>query len=175
MTVGKALSHRTGYKLFYNHISIEVALKYFDFGTPGFQHISETLRTSVFDSILASEQSGLIFTYVWAFDEPSDCQYIANLIEKWERNSSGKVYFLELEASEEVKKERNRHPERLKVKFSKRDIDKSENLRLFHEEQHRLNSAGNFPLENCAHMFIDNTFLEPNDVIDLFLEWFNAV
>ena len=169
MTVGEALSQRTGYKLFYNHISIEVALKYFDFGTKGFRHISETIRTAVFDSVLNSDQQGLIFTYVWAFDESDDCEYIEGLVEKWENNALGTVYFLELKASDEVKKERNKHPDRLKVKLSKRDIVKSENLRLLHEKRYQLNSSGDFPLKNNPHICLDNTLIQPDEIADLFL------
>jgi ATP-dependent Lon protease len=32
MSVGQAITERTGLRLFHNHISIELALRYFDYG-----------------------------------------------------------------------------------------------------------------------------------------------
>jgi 2-phosphoglycerate kinase len=36
MTVGFALAERTGLRLFHNHQTIELALNFFEFGTPPF-------------------------------------------------------------------------------------------------------------------------------------------
>jgi hypothetical protein len=41
MSVGQAITERTGLRLFHNHISIELALRYFDYGTPAFHRISD--------------------------------------------------------------------------------------------------------------------------------------
>lgn len=51
MTVGQALADRTGMKLMHNHVSIEVALGYFDFGTPGFNAISGSVRRAIYEVV----------------------------------------------------------------------------------------------------------------------------
>lgn len=172
MTVGQALGDRIGYPLFHNHISIEVALRFFDFGTEGFRRISGTIRDTIFETVVDSHLPGLIFTYVWAFNEQADRRYIERLISRWQEKASGQVYFLELTASEEAKRERNRHPGRLAEKPSKRNIDKSEELRRAHELKYQFNSDGDFPLA-FPHLCIDNTWMSVDEVAGQFLETFN--
>jgi hypothetical protein len=51
MTVGSAIAERTGLRLFHNHISIEVALRYFEYGTPAFSRISGGTRRLVVEEV----------------------------------------------------------------------------------------------------------------------------
>ena len=44
MTVGQAIAERTRLRLFHNHLSIELALRYFEYGTPAFHRISGSIR-----------------------------------------------------------------------------------------------------------------------------------
>ena len=177
MTVGEELATQTGFSLLHNHVSIEVALKFFDFGTPGFSKISETLRNSIFEAVADSDSPGLIFTWVWAFNEPSDQGYIENLIARWQGIAKGRAVVLELAASADVRKVRNRHPDRLAAKASKRDVAASEKLRQEHELRYRLNSDGDFPLD-VQHILIDNTDVTPDAVVDQFIrgvDWLKRV
>ena len=64
MTVGQAIAERTGLRLFHNHLSIELALRYFEYGTPAFHRISESIRRKVVDEVAASDLPGLVLTYV---------------------------------------------------------------------------------------------------------------
>jgi hypothetical protein len=66
ITVAKAIAARNGYKVLHNHVSIESALAYFPFGTPGFRTISESVRKAVLAAVAESDLLGLIFTFVWA-------------------------------------------------------------------------------------------------------------
>jgi hypothetical protein len=171
MTVGRALSDRTGYPLFHNHMSIELALQFFPFGTDGFRRISETIRKTVFDSVRDSELPGLIFTFAWAFNEPDDRRYMERLSNAWQSVPGNALYFLELAASDAARAERNRHPDRLAEKPSKRDLHRSEALRARHDRDYRFNSDDQFPLEH-PHLMIDNTTLPPAAAADRFLERF---
>src|SRR5438045_7029470 len=72
MTVGYELAQRTGFKLFHNHHTIDLALRFFAYGTPPFQRLVREFRRRIFEEVAASDLPGLIFTYVWAFDHQSD-------------------------------------------------------------------------------------------------------
>jgi AAA domain len=76
MTVGQQLAELTGFKLFHNHMTIELALNFFAFNTKEFSHLNELFRSEIFSTVAASELPGLIFTYVWALNEPSDKTYV---------------------------------------------------------------------------------------------------
>lgn len=61
LTVAKELSALTGYKLFHNHLVVDLLLEVFEFGTKPFVELREKMWLDVFRS--ASESEGLIFTF----------------------------------------------------------------------------------------------------------------
>src|SRR4029077_13456829 len=79
MTVGQELARLTGYKLFHNHVTIDLVTDYFEFCTPPFSRLVREFRTRVVQEAAASDLPGLIFTFVWAFDLDSDRQFIDEL------------------------------------------------------------------------------------------------
>ena len=62
MSVGQAITERTGLRLFHNHISIELALRYFDYGTPPFRHLNGEIRHRLIEEGPTSDLPGLVFT-----------------------------------------------------------------------------------------------------------------
>lgn len=79
MTVGQELEKITNLKLFHNHMSIELVLKFFNHGTLSFKRLSNLIREEIFKEVASSELEGLIFTYVWYFDDKHDWDYMENL------------------------------------------------------------------------------------------------
>jgi hypothetical protein len=161
MTVGAALQRITGLRLFHNHQSIEAVLPIFGFGTPAFNRLVGEFRRRVFEEAAESELPGLIFTFVWAFDQKGDHEFVRGLKQIFERRG-GRSVFVELEAELATRLERNSTEFRLREKPSKRDVELSRKRLLEHEEQYRLNSEGEFPF--AEYIRIDNTHLEADDV-----------
>lgn len=62
-TVGRELAHLTGYRLFHNHLVVDAVLSVYDFGTPGFIALRETIWREVFSRAAADSLAGLIFTF----------------------------------------------------------------------------------------------------------------
>jgi hypothetical protein len=94
MTVGHALAARTGLRLFHNHQTIDLVLRFFPFGTPPFRRLNGEFRRRIFEEVAASDLPGLIFTYAWAFDDPRDHA----AVEAWSaifRARGGRVVFAE--------------------------------------------------------------------------------
>src|SRR5688572_14633252 len=81
MTVGHELAKRAGLRLFHNHHTIDLVLRFFPFGTPPFGRLVNEFRRRIFEEVAQSPLPGLIFTYVWAFDHPSDHAHVAQLAE----------------------------------------------------------------------------------------------
>lgn len=79
MTVGRELSRLSGLPLFHNHLSIEAVLPVFDFGEPAFNRLVGQLRRGVIEEVAKSDRPGVIFTYMWAFDDPGDRRYVESL------------------------------------------------------------------------------------------------
>ncbi len=63
LTVARELSGLTGYKVFHNHLVVDLLLSVFEFGSPGFVQIREEIWLSVFRHARESGLPGLIFTF----------------------------------------------------------------------------------------------------------------
>lgn len=79
MTVGYELERLTGLRLFHNHMTIELVLRFFDFGSPPFQRLVNEFRTCICEEVAASDLPGLIFTFVWALKDPGDKEFVDKL------------------------------------------------------------------------------------------------
>ena len=136
MTVGQELAKITGLRLFHNHMMIEPVLEIFGQWRPD---VTQRLRQVIFEEFAKSDNCGMIFTYMWAFDMQSDWDYI-----DWVKGifalSDEDVYYVELIAPQAVRLERNATENRLKHKASKRSIADS-NARLVRDDnQYRCES-----------------------------------
>ncbi len=170
MTVGKELKALTGYKLLHNHMSLELVHQFFDFGTEHFRNLDKALRFRIFEEVARSSIEGFIFTMVWAFDQKSDEDYIDEIISVFEKTQA-RVCITELNCHLEQRLQRNRHPERLAEKPSKRDVEASEQRLLKHESQYRMQSLDNeFPDKPIFK--VNNTHLTANATAMKIIQYF---
>ena len=162
MTVGQELAKISGLKLFHNHMTIEMVTPIFDFGTKEGQRLVSLFRKEIFEAAAKSDLEGLIFTYVWAFNHPSDWNYVNEVCKIFE-SRGGTVYFVELEADLNERLERNKSPHRLEHKPTKRNIEWSENNLKKSLEKYRLNSLeGEITKEE--YIRINNTSMSAEEV-----------
>lgn len=154
MTVGQELCKITDLRLFHNHMTIEPVIEIFGYYKPD---TIEKLRSVIFEDFSKSDNYGLVFTCMFAFNCREDWEYINGVIEKFK---DAELYFVELVASQEIRLERNKSENRLKNKPSKRNLELSEALLLRDDEICRLESIeGEVPFEN--YIKIDNSNLPP--------------
>ena len=167
MTVAESLRDKLRYNMMMNHDSIELSDRIFGFATPVQKELNEEIRQKVF-SLAVKHNVDMIFTYVCAFDEPEEREYLTELKDLFEQ-SGGQFYFVELSADIETRLARNETPHRMERKASKRDVAWSRANLLDGAAKYRLNSAeGETWFEN--HLKIDNSHLEPDQVADLVIE-----
>lgn len=161
MTVGSELAKITELKLFHNHMSIELFHQFFGYG-PETMELAAVVRQVLFEAYAKTEQYGLIFTYVWAFDLQSDWDYLDETCRIFEEQG-GEVYFVELEADSDTRLQRNTTPFRLEQKPSKRNFEQSEADLLNTMNTYRLNSLpGEITRRN--YIRINNTNIEAAEV-----------
>ena len=154
MSVGRSIERATGIRLFHNHMSIEPVLNFFPFGTPSFVRLVDGFRQRVFEEVAASDLPGLSFTFVWNLDSESDTRFAAAACELF-RSRGAEIALVELKADLEERLVRNRTPERLQEKASKRNLEQSQ-ANLLDLERYRLNTAGDAPLAYPHHVFDTN-------------------
>ncbi|QHW34256.1 AAA family ATPase [Paenibacillus rhizovicinus] len=169
MTIGHELEKITGLKLFHNHMTIELLHPFFGF-SPETWRLSDLFRMEIFKAAAASGMDGLIFTYVWAFNQQGDWDYVDRVCTIIEE-AGGEVYFVELEAELKARLARNRTPHRLQHKPTKRNVEQSEKNLLDSLDKHRLNSEPG-EIEREHYLRIDNSGLSPEQAAHMIKTYF---
>lgn len=150
-TVARELAQLTGYLLFHNHLTVDLVLSVYDFGTPGFVALREQIWFSVIRRALADRLPGLIFTFNPENSVPQ--RFIDELFAEVSASGADLVS-VELVASEaEI--------ERRLSSESRRKFKKLTELDLYQ----KLRAAGTFltPVLPTVHMRIDTERTSPGD------------
>lgn len=170
MTVGQELMKITDLRLFHNHMTIEPVLEIFG----GINHhVVSRLREVIFEEFAQSDNEGMIFTYMMAFDLQSEWDYLAHVRDIFlQKNPETAFYYVELVAPQQVRLLRNTSQNRLQHKASKRDIEASNRRLLNDDQRYRVESLeGEVPFEN--YIKIDNTNLSPATAAGMIKEQFH--
>jgi AAA domain len=93
LTVAQELATGTGYKLFHNHLVVDLLLGLFEFGSEPFVELREEIWLSVFEQAGRNGIGGLIFTF--APEKTVRPEFVGQAVEVVERGG-GRVDFVEL-------------------------------------------------------------------------------
>ena len=169
MTVGEAIKGKTGIPMTMNHDSLDLAAKIYGWGHPAHKLLSEAIRKSTFESAIQTN-TDLIFTYVWAFDQEEDWDYVENINKMF----NGELYIVELITDLQTRLARNKTEYRLSVKPSKRNTEASDQELIKSLDKYRLvSNEGEVETKYSNYIKIDNTNLSPDEVADMVIERFN--
>ena len=169
MTVGHELARLTGFKLFHNHMTVEPVLDIFPFGSPPFGRLVDEFRRRIIEEAVEADLPGLVFTYVWALEEPGDREVVRAYVDIVE-SRGGQAHFVELYATQEVRLARNTTEFRLEHKRSKRDLEFSRRNLLDLDAHYVMNTgdaavtAAEELLEGHPYVRVDNTDLAAAEV-----------
>ena len=167
MTVGESLKNKTGFSMTTNHDSLELAAKIYGWSTSAHKELSENIRKATFNAAINNDVD-LIFTYVWAFNQQEDWEYVENINKMF----NGELYIVELVTDLQTRMERNKTEYRLSMKPSKRKIEHSEQELISSLDKYRLiSNEGEVKYPN--YIKIDNTNLSPEEVADIIINKFS--
>lgn len=174
MTVGQALARRTGAKLFYNHMTIDLVSDFFDYSTSEGKHLVNEYRKLLFQSVLSCRNyPGFIFTFVCDFETPDGLPYVYKTCSDFEE-AGHRSFIVELNADYETRKARNVTENRMHYKKSKRDIEKSVQFFERFEQEGRTQSWIN-EIQWPRYLRINNTDLSPDEVVKSILSFFSLL
>ena len=171
MTVGQELAKITGLKLFHNHMTIEGICDLFENYPKERAHLTNLFREETFRAFAKTDEYGMIFTYMWAFDCQGDWDYIAHVEEIFAQHHA-QVMYVELEANYDVRIDRNKTENRLLHKPSKRNLSRSEAMFRTLEEKYRLNSLPG-EVQKPSYLRLDNTNLSPEQAAEKIKAYFH--
>ena len=170
MAVGLELARLTGFRLFHNHMSVDPVIRLFPFNSPAYGRLVTEFRQRVFEEFAASDERGLIFTFVWALDDEQDGRFIERAVSTFtERGAS--VWFVELEAALGERLRRLDTPLRLAEKPLLRDNAEARAFVVAADHRYQLNTNGPF-LYPSRHLKIDNTSITPDLAAQQIVEHF---
>lgn len=159
-TVGQELMKITDLRLFHNHMTIEPILEIFGYFNGD---AIKKFRELIFQEYAKSDNYGLIFTFIWAFDNQEDWDYAEHIRDIFK---DADIYYIELTAPQEIRLQRNISENRLNNKPSKRDIETSNQRLINDDKNYRLVSYdGEIPFDN--YIRIDNSALPAKDVAEM--------
>ena len=155
LTVANQLAKLTGFRVFHNHLTVDLATSLFDFGSAPFVQLREKVWLEVFTQAVSANLDGLIFTF--AFDRTVSASFIENtrgIIE----SAGGEVLFVELRCSTEELEWRLVQP-------SRQGFGKLSSLEQYRE----LEEAGAFidPGIPAERLVVDTTKLSATDAAHL--------
>ncbi|MEK7723883.1 MAG: AAA family ATPase [Acidobacteriota bacterium] len=150
LTVARELSNLTDFKLFHNHLTVDLVATLFDFGSESFINLREKIWLETFSEAIKANFTGLIFTFAPENTVPNDFpDKVKNLLEE----NGGKVTFVELKCELEELEQRLTNSSRDK-------FGKLNSLELFRQ----LNSQGVFDTPKITADFsVDTTNLSPTE------------
>jgi hypothetical protein len=102
LTIANALSKRTYFKVFHNHLTIDCTEPVFDFGSPGFWDINIKIRCEVIAEA-ARQDIDVIHTFCYAKDV--DDEYYRRLV-RAATDNGGEVHAVYVNSRDEVRKQR---------------------------------------------------------------------
>jgi chloramphenicol 3-O-phosphotransferase len=125
LTVARELAELTGFKLFHNHLTVDLVESVFEFGSQPFVELREQIWLEVFSRAAAAKLEGLIFTFV--FERTVRDGFVGKVRDIMESND-GEVLFVELKCSAQELEKRMTEP-------SRRGFGKLTSTQLFRELQ----------------------------------------
>lgn len=172
MTVGQALAHHIGAKLFFNHMTIDLVDSFFDYSTPQGKQLVKDYRDLLFKAVLSCDNyPDFIFTFVCDFETYDGLAYVYDICKAFE--SAGHTsYIIELNSDYRTRKERNVTENRMLHKRLKQDIVKS--TRLFEQfEWGGRTTSLEGEIDWPRYLRVDNTNLFPEQVVEIIVSSFS--
>ena len=111
LTVARELAKLTGFRVFHNHLTVDLVGSVFDFGSEPFVELREMIWLEVFKQSVAANLNGLIFTF--AFDRTVRDDFVEKTRDVVE-SAGGEILFVELWCSTEELERRIEDPSREK-------------------------------------------------------------
>lgn len=158
LTVARELQALTGYRLFHNHLTLDMLNAVFEFSTPPFVDLRETIWLDVMGRAAQEDLNGVIFTFVF---EPTVLPGFFDRLRQRIESAGGRVVPVELRCSTEENERRIAQPDR------ERFLKMTDAIVLRHG---LLSGAFDPPGPLLDNLVIDTTEMAPRDVAQRILD-----
>lgn len=164
LTVAEEIAKLRDFKVFHNHMIIDLLKNFFVFDSTPFKYLSFKLKADIIEEA-SKNKVNLICTYVWNFAEERGLRNISHF-ENIVKENNGEIYFVELFADEATRKTRSDMEDRHRRKKALKSHEMSE-----YEKGRILSTNGDFT-HNPNYLYIDNTNIDPTTVANTVIQHF---
>lgn len=161
LTVAEALADRTGFKVFHNHLTVDVAKALFEWGSSEYITFVRRLRLSVFEFAAQAGLPGLIFTF---FYTPPQSDAFVQMVLEAAQETGFEVLFVQLIADLDALERRVLEP-------SRREHGKPNDVQTL--QQMYADTDVFAPIPFVPSLRINNTKQSPHTVAETILMHFN--
>jgi adenylate kinase len=109
LTVAREVAGLTGFRVFHNHLAVDLVESLFEFGSPPFVELREAIWLAAFSQAVEAGLDGMVFTF--AFDRTVRGDFVGN-VRRVVETGGGEVFFVELQCTPEELERRIAHPSR---------------------------------------------------------------
>lgn len=162
LTVARKLADLTGFRLFHNHLTVDLLLSVFDFGSKPFVLLREQIWLSVFKEA-AKQNVSLIFTF--NPERTVRRSFIEETIDATE-SEGGKVHLVQLTCAAEELERRLASP-------SRGEFGKLVSLQQYHDLKH--SGAFEFGEIGKTELTVDTTDLPAEDTARVIANHFSLI
>lgn len=159
LTIANALSARTGFKVFHNHLTIDCTSPVFEFGSPGFWAINGKVRCVM---IAEAARQGIDLIHTFCYEKGADDEYFNELITAVESNG-GEAHNVLVHCRDEVRKQRIVDESR----FNLRKLTDPDSVEGSQERNDLLS-----PLPGRDTLVIDTSDIPPDEAAKRIIEYF---
>ena len=163
LTVAQELQKITGYRLFHNMLTVDLALSVLDWDNEKFQDLTTDYRLETFKHAARAKVDGLIFTF--AYVPKLDDGFVKKVISRIKKDK-GNIYFVQLVAKKEELLKRVGSDSRKKLK-------KLVNPTILKESFNRRDLYAKIPFVESYS--IDTTNLSPKKVSQMIKENYKII
>jgi cytidylate kinase len=160
LTVAKELAALTGYKLFHNHLSVDLVTSIFPYGTGPFWPLVRSIRTQMIEAAV-KENVNLIFTFVFAAGEDEE---LINSYMKIVEDAGSEVCLVQLKTTTEELSKRVGEDSRKQYK----KISTPDGLTKYMKQYDLIK-----PIPERDSLVIDNTLIPASEVAKQIVEHYH--
>ncbi len=110
LTIAKELARRSGYVLFHNQLTVDLAQQIFRWGSAEYVELVDALRLAIMERVAKTDVPGMIFTFVYA--HPLDLPFIRK-VQRLLKRHGGSSHFYQLSCRRQDLFERVKRKSRL--------------------------------------------------------------
>ncbi len=161
LTVAKELSKMTKYKIFHNHLTVDLVNSIFEFGTEIYSEIVSKYRLELIEIAAKENVRGLIFTYFYV--KPEDDWFVRQIVKRVKKYG-GDVCFAQIYCDKRELVKRVNHS-------SRKNYAKIKSVKLLKKIIKKHDVFSSVPY--AKNLVIDNTKLSPKKAAEAIKNYYN--